>query len=79
MRFEFATAGRIVFGEGSFGQAASAAAALGKRALVVTGATARHALAGVPFAIAGEPSIDDVRRGAALARDEDCDVVVAIA
>jgi alcohol dehydrogenase class IV len=78
MRFEFATAGRIVFGEGSFAEAGAAAATFGRRALVVTGATPRHAMAGVPFAIAGEPSIEDVRIGATLARDEDCDVVVAI-
>jgi alcohol dehydrogenase class IV len=78
MRFEFATAGRIVFGEGSFSEAAAAAAAMGKRALVVTGATPRHAVEGVPFAIAGEPTIDQIRGGAALAHDEGCDVVVAI-
>jgi alcohol dehydrogenase class IV len=78
MRFEFATAGRIVFGEGSFRDAPAAAAGLGKRALVVTGATPRYAMPGVPCAIAGEPSIDDIRRGAALARSEGCDIVVAI-
>jgi alcohol dehydrogenase class IV len=78
MRWEFATAGRIVLGEGSFREAAGAASAMGKRALVVTGATARHAFAGVPFPVAGEPSIEDVRRGAALARAEGCDLVAAI-
>jgi alcohol dehydrogenase class IV len=30
------------------------------------------------FAVAGEPTVDAIRRGTALARDEGCDVVVAI-
>jgi alcohol dehydrogenase class IV len=32
----------------------------------------------VPFAVAGEPEIETIRRGVALARAERCDVVVAI-
>src|SRR5690348_129684 len=78
MTFEFATSGRIVFGEGSFQQAEAAAAAMGRRPLFVTGASGRHVVAGVAFAVSGEPSIDDIRRGTALARTEGCDVVVAI-
>lgn len=78
MRFEFATATRIVFGEGAFREVAAAAAAMGSRALVVTGASARFALDGVTFAITGEPTIDQVRRGAEIARGERCDHVVAI-
>src|SRR3954451_3276247 len=78
MPFEFATSTRIVFAEGAFRDVAPAAAAIGRRALVVTGAAGRYAIEGVPFPIAGEPSIDDIRRGAALARSEACDVVVAI-
>jgi alcohol dehydrogenase class IV len=75
MRFEFATAGRIVFGEGTFSEVSKAA---GPRPLVVTGATGRHACHGVPFRVSGEPTFDDVRRGAALAREERCDGVIAI-
>jgi alcohol dehydrogenase class IV len=78
MRFEFATAGRILFGEGVFRDAAAAAASMGNRALVVTGSAARHPFDGIPLRIAGEPSIEDARRGAALARAESCDVVVSI-
>lgn len=84
MRFEFATATRIVFGPGVRREAAGAAAALGRRALLVTGATPERVsgcLAGmpmVPFAVAGEPEIETVRSGIALARKEGCDVVVAI-
>jgi len=84
MSFEFATATRIVFGAGVRREAAGAAAALGRRALLVTGGTPERVsgcLAGmpvVPFAVAGEPAIDTIRRGVALARAEGCDVVVAI-
>src|SRR5215471_17225770 len=78
MGWEFATAGRIAFGAGKFSEAADAAAAMGKRALVVTGAKARHECNGVPFAIAGEPSTKHIREGAELARREGCDLVVAI-
>jgi alcohol dehydrogenase class IV len=74
MSFEFATAGRIVFGEGSSRDLPG----MGARALVVTGASGRHAREGVHFAISGEPTVDHVRRGAELARAESCDHVIAI-
>lgn len=74
MRFEFATAGRVVFGEG----VSRDFAAMGTRALVVTGASGRHARAGVPFPVDGEPTVDRVREGVALARAERCDHVIAI-
>jgi alcohol dehydrogenase class IV len=51
---------------------------MGRRALVVTGSTVRHAIDGVHLPICGEPSVDDIRSGADLARSEGCDVVVAI-
>src|ERR1035438_8238442 len=41
--FEFATAGRIVFGEGSLRQVPAAAASMGRRALLVTGASGERA------------------------------------
>jgi alcohol dehydrogenase class IV len=75
MRFEFATAGRIVFGEGTFREVT---AAKWTRPLVVTGASGRHACDGVPFRINGEPTLDDVRYGVELARAEDCVGVIAI-
>jgi alcohol dehydrogenase class IV len=37
MRFEFATAGRIIFGAGTLSEVGPIAAGAGKRALVVTG------------------------------------------
>ena len=52
---------------------------MGRRALVVTGVDRpprdRRRSAS---ASAGEPTVDDIRRGAELARSEGCDVVVAI-
>jgi alcohol dehydrogenase class IV len=84
MQFEFVTAARIVFGPGVRREAPPAAASLGRRTLLVTGATPDRVsgcLAGMPmtaFAVAGEPSIETIRRGLALAREEGCEVVVAI-
>ncbi len=84
MRFEFATAGRIVFGEGVLREVPAAARAMGRRALLVTGGSAERAapLAGAiecqPFAAAGEPTIDRIRDGTAYARQERCDLVIAM-
>ncbi len=79
MRFEFATTRRIVFGEGTVREVAAAAAALGSRPLVVTGAAQRMApVEGPAFRVPGEPTVELVRDGAEYARDERCDLVVAI-
>ncbi|MCU0247202.1 MAG: iron-containing alcohol dehydrogenase [Bryobacter sp.] len=80
MRFEFATAARIVFGPGSRTEAVAAARALGSRVLLVTG-RARDAWDGPAdcvVRIAGEPTIDVVRAAVAEARAAHCDVVVAL-
>ena len=88
MRFEFATATRILFGPGSVASLAEIAAPLGRRALLVTGRSVERAspardaltaagLAVVPFPTAGEPTVADVRRGAAAARAGGVDLVVA--
>jgi alcohol dehydrogenase class IV len=84
MRLEFATAGRILFGEGVLRDVPAAAAAMGRRALLVTGASGLRTplnIPGVdflPFAVAGEPTLDLIRSGAAYARGERCDLVIAI-
>ena len=88
MQFEFATATRILFGEGRVREVAPAAKRWGRRALLVTGRTPERsgrlpadlAAAGVAastFVAEGEPTIDLVRRGVAFARQEKCDLVVA--
>jgi alcohol dehydrogenase class IV len=89
MRFEFATAGRVVFGPGSLAELGEIARPLGRRALLVSGRSPERAeparerlsaagLETVACAIAREPTVEDVRRGAARARQEQCDLVVAI-
>jgi alcohol dehydrogenase class IV len=87
MRFEFATAQRILFGARTAQEAGRLAAELGRHALVAAGRDPRRAApllqrlqeAGVGatvFAIAGEPDLETTRRGAALARQERCDLVI---
>ena len=84
--FEFATAGRIMVGQGRAAELPEVLAGLGSRVLVCTGADpARHAGAlaglGLPaaqFSMAGEPTVDLARAGAAAAREHGADVVAAI-
>jgi len=89
MRFEFATAQRIIFGPGTITELPTIALAYGKRAFVVTGKDRiRRAailadleakgLTCVIFGVAGEPTIDLVRQGTAACRDAACQLVIAI-
>lgn len=82
MYFEFATAGRVAFGEGAIAEATAAAREFGARTLVVCGGSFREArlmrMLGDPlvFRVTGEPAVEDARTGAALARAERCTSVV---
>jgi alcohol dehydrogenase class IV len=87
MRFEFATAGRIVFGPGAIGEAGIVARSFGKRAFLVTGRDPNRAerltalleasgLAATRFSATGEPTLETVATAVALARQEGCDVVI---
>ena len=87
MQFEFATATQILFGTGRLKEVGSIAAAMGKRAFVVTGRTTERAapllnrlaeqhVAAVIFAVAGEPTTDIVRLGTQQAKAEQCDLVI---
>lgn len=78
-RFEFATATRIRFGPGALEDCAPDLAGFGSRALVVTGAQAERArpllallehrgVSAETWSCAGEPTIEGVREGVALAR-----------
>jgi alcohol dehydrogenase class IV len=85
MRFDFATATRIVFGSGAVRDVPAAAREMGTRALVVTGRSANQAKALLDqlanaewFGIDGEPTIDQVRQGVSLARRTRCDMVVSM-
>ncbi len=86
--FEFATAGRIIFGAGALREAGALAASLGRRALVVTGADPDRAaplierldaadVSWVRFAVPTEPTVRLVQEGAARAREAGCDLVIA--
>jgi alcohol dehydrogenase class IV len=83
MRFEFATATRIVFGEGTAATLPELVRSFGSRPLVVTGAdTGRaasliSALSAQVLAVPGEPTVGLVREGARLALDAACDVVIS--
>lgn len=84
MRFEFATAGRILFGAGVLKDALPSVAQLGRRALLVSGRTLDRSAAivaavdCVPFPVGGEPTVDLVREGVARAREAQCDMVIAV-
>lgn len=80
--FEFATAARIVFGAGSVREVAPAAKSMGRRALLVTGASgellAKHGLEGPVLGVEAEPTLELVRRGVELALAERCDLVIGL-
>jgi alcohol dehydrogenase class IV len=76
--FEFATAGRILFGAGKVKELEAAAAAFGHSPLLVTGSHGGAGGFACKFSVKGEPTIDLIRRGAAFARDRGCDVVIAM-
>ena len=89
MKFEFATATRIIFGAGTVNDAGAIAREFGRRALVVTGRDSRRAeriLAGlkssgvgaVTFSVAGEPELETVERGTKLAKAEHCELVIGV-
>ena len=87
--FEFATAGRIVFGSGARRSLGGILAQLGHRVLVVGGASRRHdawldpllaehGLARADFGVVGEPTLDTARVGGVVARAAECDVVLGV-
>ena len=89
MRFAFASAGRIVFGCGSLAEAGPAAAALGRRALVVTGrdttraapliaALAERGIEAGIFAVPAEPTVALASAGALAARGGGAEVVLGL-
>jgi len=87
MLFEFATAGRIVFGPGRLREVGPAAREFGRHAFLVTGRDPARAqrlpgllaagnTAVTSFALAGEPTTDAVTAAAAQARAAGCDFVI---
>ena len=84
MRFEFTTATRIVFGEGTAATLPELARTLGTRAMVVTGTSTERAaslidaLSAQSFTTSGEPTVDLVRKGVRRAKESGCDVIISV-
>jgi alcohol dehydrogenase class IV len=84
MRFEFATATRIIFGEGTASTLPDLVRTFGTRPMVVTGASVERAtplisaLDTKTFAVSSEPTVELVREGALLAQRAGCNVVISI-
>ncbi len=87
MKFEFATATKIIFGAGTLCEAGPLSKTFGRRALVVTGRdmdraekllslVREHGVSATVFSVPGEPDIPIVERGAACARNERCELVI---
>ena len=87
MRFEFATAGRIIFGPGTQEEFGPIAGELGRRALVVHGsnpARSKPLLAIIEaanmeyscFEVRGEPTVEQVTDGVHHARQAESDLVI---
>ncbi len=87
MEFNFATAGKIIFGRGTVTQVGTLAASMGRRALVVMvderqAAPVLHSLGEaavevVSFCVTSEPTTASVREGTQRAREAGCGLVVA--
>ena len=88
MRFEFATATRIIFGEGALREVSAAAGEMGKRVLLVTGRSQERAaplvaqlkeagIACLGCVVDDEPTVGLIRRGVEFARREQCDIVIS--
>jgi alcohol dehydrogenase class IV len=89
LNFEFATAGRILFGDGVVSQVGGLAAGLGQRVLLVTGSQPARSqptvglleqsgLTVTRFTVADEPTVELVRQGVGLARDQHCNLVIGL-
>src|ERR1051325_9377320 len=89
MDFEFATATRILFGRGKLRELGGVTRLLGRRALIVTGRSLKRAepvqqiladqqLSSTIFQVEGEPTVTDIREGAQLGKQEQCDLVIGV-
>jgi alcohol dehydrogenase class IV len=89
MRFEFATATRIIFGRGTVQEVARLAAEMGSFAFVVTGSSGRraellleqlnkHQIKCITFNVPGEPTSTIAKAGVKQARQSKSNLVIAI-
>lgn len=88
MTHTFATAARIIFGNGAFSQAGDLAASLGTRALIVAGSHPRldelldllsqRDVQFTTFSVRVEPTVETARQGALAARSKACDLIIGL-
>ena len=89
MSFEFATARRIIVGDGVLAQAGALAADLGTRALVIGGSSPARldpllalldaaGVAAAVFSVLGEPAVQTALDATAAARDHGADLVIGM-
>ncbi|MEE8120288.1 MAG: iron-containing alcohol dehydrogenase [Anaerolineales bacterium] len=87
MRFEFATANRVIFGAGVLAEVGELAKEFGRRALVVTGSDPDRAapllsmlknagLISTVFSVACEPTVALAKEGTRIAHEAACDLVI---
>ncbi len=87
MIFDFATANRILFGEGLIAKGGILAKEFGRRALVVTGSTVERAqplldvleqanFEVTTFSVPGEPTVALAKEGLDLAKSSDAEIVI---
>jgi alcohol dehydrogenase class IV len=88
MRFEFATATKIIFGAGALKELSALLPQFGQRALVVTGSVTERAqplfdmldgqgIEYLTLTVNGEPKIEDASNGATTAKEFGCDFVIS--
>jgi len=89
MKFEFATATRIIFGPGTVRQVGPPAAEMGRRAFVITGRSIERAgpileqlkerrIEYVNFGVPAEPTTTMVKQGVELARRSGSEMVISV-
>jgi alcohol dehydrogenase class IV len=89
MRFEFATANRIIFGSGTVTEIPYIAAGMGKCACIITGSSPERAsflieqlkekqIKCVVFSVSGEPTTNIIKDGVKTVRKANCDFVISI-
>jgi alcohol dehydrogenase class IV len=89
MRFEFATANRVIFGAGSIKEAAKAVDGWGKKALLVLGKSTERASSLIDdlssrgidvtlFHVSSEPTVGLTQEGVKSARENGCEFVIGM-
>jgi len=89
MKFEFATATRIIFGPGTVRQVGPPAAEMGRRAFVITGRSIERAnpileqlkesrIKYITFGVPAEPTTTIVKQGVELARRSGSEMVISV-